>query len=391
MDVRKIIIAAACFVAVTLVVSTTAISPDMISHLETDALELEPAGEGTYTQIDDTGEIQIIVTEENPNLDGDGVNAEAITDLGPVFEIQNVLKQQRAATVWIDHSSDAVTFTDADGNEIQSQSDGVELQPGDNQTVNMQVDTRGVDKIELGGITVKATLEPPAETGGPGGNEGGGVGASTDGLTQSSTTETVTIEDSTAIFTASRVSQIDFENDVEGEVTVEEIDSLPAGVPEPDGYVVAADISVPEDAEDEPATVRFTVSSNRISGPPEDVRLLHYTGEEWETLSTEHVGGSSGGELVFEAETPGFSLFALTVVDGGTAETTDSTATPNSTASGDATETAAADAPTDTESDGVATGEQAGLGGSPWLLVVALVVSLLAGVALYRYRIRTLD
>jgi PGF-pre-PGF domain-containing protein len=390
---NRVAVLTAVFIIATmsLIISTT--GADVVSHQQTDVLELQPAGEGTYAQVDDdTGEIRIILTEANPNLDGDGVNAEAVTNLGAVFEIQNVLEQRRAATVWIADSSDAVTFTDADGNAIESESEGVELQPGDNVTVHMRVDTRGVDEIELGGITVKAMLEPPAETGGPGGNGGGGgAGVSTDGLTQSSATETVTIEDGTAIFTDSHVSRIDFESDIDGEATVEDFDSLPTGVREPDGYVVAADISVPESVEDEPATIRFTVSSNRISGPPEDVRLLHYTGEEWETLSTEHVGGSSGGELVFEAETPGFSLFAVTVVDRETAETTDPTATPNSTASGDETETAEADAPTDTESEEVATDEQASLGVSPWLLGVALVISSLAGVTLYRYRVRMLD
>jgi hypothetical protein len=139
---------------------------DVISHEETNVLELEPAGEGTYTQIDDeTGEIQIILTEENPNLNAKGVNPNAVTDIGPVFTVENVLDQQTNATVWISHDSVAVEFYVPGEGTAESQADGVLLQPGDSETIAMRIDTRETDEITLGSINVMAVLNPEVETG----------------------------------------------------------------------------------------------------------------------------------------------------------------------------------------------------------------------------------
>lgn len=138
---------------------------EVVTHSETDVLELEPAGEGTYTQIDDeTGEIQIILTEENPNLNAEGVNNEAVTDIGPVFTIKNVLKQQTNATVWIEHESNAVEFYVPGEGTAESQADGVLLQPDDSETIAMRVDTRETDEITLDAINVMAVLDPDVES-----------------------------------------------------------------------------------------------------------------------------------------------------------------------------------------------------------------------------------
>jgi hypothetical protein len=146
-----------------LVVSTS--GADIVSHDETDVLELEPAGEGTYTQIDDeTGEIQIILTEENPNLDAGGVNDDAVTNIGPVFTVENVLNQGSNATVWISHDSDAVEFYVPGEGTVESQADGVFMQRGDSETIAMRVDTRETDEITLDSINVMSVLDPDVES-----------------------------------------------------------------------------------------------------------------------------------------------------------------------------------------------------------------------------------
>jgi hypothetical protein len=139
---------------------------DVVSHDETNVLELEPAGgDGTYTQIDDeTGELQIILTEENPNLNAGGVNDDAVTNIGPVFTVQNVLDQGSNATVWVEHESDAVEFYVPGEGTAESQADGVLLQPGDSETIAMRVDTRETDEITLDSINVMAVLNPEVET-----------------------------------------------------------------------------------------------------------------------------------------------------------------------------------------------------------------------------------
>jgi|GEM_PF-7124075 len=161
---RFVLLLIAVVGGVTLIVATSGV--DVVPHDETDVLELEPAGEGTYTQIDEeTGEIQIILTEENPNLNAEGVNDDAVTNIGPVFTVQNVLNQGSNATVWVEHESDAVEFYVPGEGTAESQADGVLLQPGDSETIAMRIDTRETDEITLGSINVMAVLDPEVETG----------------------------------------------------------------------------------------------------------------------------------------------------------------------------------------------------------------------------------
>jgi hypothetical protein len=144
---------------------------DVVTHQETDVLELEPVGGGTYTQIDDeTGEIQIILTEENSNLNAEGVNPNAVTDIGPVFTVKNVLEQRSNATVWISHDSDAVEFYVPGEGTVESQADGVFMKPGDSATIGMRVDTRETDEVVLDSIDVMAVLDPDVESGDSGGD-----------------------------------------------------------------------------------------------------------------------------------------------------------------------------------------------------------------------------
>jgi hypothetical protein len=173
---------------ITLTIATS--GADVVSHDETNVLRLEPAGEGTYTQIDDkTGEIQIILTEENSNLNAEGVNPNAVTDIGPVFTVENVLEQGSNATVWVEHDSDAVEFYVPGEGTIEGQADGVLMQPRDSETIAMRVDTHETDEITLDSINVMAVLDPEVETESNGGTfESLGYGGSAD--TETPETET---------------------------------------------------------------------------------------------------------------------------------------------------------------------------------------------------------
>ena len=150
---------------------------DTVTYDEVDTLELRPAGEGLYVQENEDGEIRIDVTEDNGKLEADGVNDDAITDLGPVFEIENVLRlagtepapTQNRVTVWIedDDANDAVRFyeagTDAEGEALggrsmQSEAEGVTLSPEETAEVGMVVDTTG-EHPDLSEITIHASVE----------------------------------------------------------------------------------------------------------------------------------------------------------------------------------------------------------------------------------------
>ena len=152
---------------ISLIVATG--SADVVTYEETDVLEVEPTEESIYTQINaESGEIQIIISEENPNMVASGVNPNSVIKTGPVFTIQNIFEQQSNATVWIGHDSDAVKFYVPGKGVIESEVDGVLLQPGDDVTVALLVDTRKTDEITVDSFTVMANLNPvitPSKTG----------------------------------------------------------------------------------------------------------------------------------------------------------------------------------------------------------------------------------
>jgi hypothetical protein len=102
---------------------------------------------------------------------------------------------------------------------------------------------------------------------------------------------------------------------VEGTVEVTTQESEPADVEPPSGTAVqVSEITVPEDARDSPATIRMTVDTARLEehdATTEELRVERFSDGAWESLETTVV--EEGTErVVLEAETPGFSLFAVT-------------------------------------------------------------------------------
>lgn len=83
------------------------------------------------------------------------------------------------------------------------------------------------------------------------------------------------------------------------------------GVDRQKRIVKVVEISPPEELEQESATVRMRVSKQKLgSTPPENARIGHMTREGWQLLETRVVEESEDSVLL-EAETPGFSLFAV--------------------------------------------------------------------------------
>ncbi|MCY4732946.1 MSCRAMM family adhesin SdrC [Natronomonas gomsonensis] len=150
---RVVIIGLVVVLAASLAVGTGA---DTVEYGEVETLEIEPEGEYVFED-EEQSEIRIQVGGESGAVDGLGVNRNAVTDLGPVFTIKNVLllgyddgstQNQNQVTVWIQDDSDAITFYDAssDGSgSIGPDSDGVTLSPDDSVSVGMRVDTTGTD------------------------------------------------------------------------------------------------------------------------------------------------------------------------------------------------------------------------------------------------------
>jgi PGF-pre-PGF domain-containing protein len=117
----------------------------------------------------------------------------------------------------------------------------------------------------------------------------------------------------------STVESITFSADTEGSVTVVDTESTPEETGDAPGAAVSVtQITVPENARDKSATIRKRVSTDRleaVEAEPDDLRVNRYNEEagEWQSLETQVVNQSGGG-VVLEAETPGFSYFAVSAV-----------------------------------------------------------------------------
>jgi len=111
------------------------------------------------------------------------------------------------------------------------------------------------------------------------------------------------------------VESISFSSDdVEGEVSVTTTDGTPEDVSSSPGAAVqVSQVSVPEEASDDPATIRTSVSQDElddIDASADDLSMFRLVDEEWEALDTTLAEETDDG-VVLEADTPGFSYFSV--------------------------------------------------------------------------------
>ncbi|MDR5655853.1 PKD domain-containing protein [Halodesulfurarchaeum sp. HSR-GB] len=122
----------------------------------------------------------------------------------------------------------------------------------------------------------------------------------------------------------STAQSITMSESVSGSATVVELESEPESTGDAPGQSVAVtQIEVPEAAADSSATIENSVPLDRIESidaEPEELTVTRYNDEagEWQTLETE-VLEATDSAVRLEAETPGFSYFAVTAIDAPTA------------------------------------------------------------------------
>ncbi|OYR51798.1 PKD domain-containing protein, partial [Halorubrum sp. Ea8] len=113
------------------------------------------------------------------------------------------------------------------------------------------------------------------------------------------------------------VEGIEFGGAVEGDVGVVELDAAPESTGRaPGAGVSVVEITVPDDARNTPATIRTRIGADRLEAAgadAEDLRLSRHSDGEWQALETSVVD-RDGGDVVLAAETPGFSVFAVSAV-----------------------------------------------------------------------------
>jgi len=192
-------------------------------------------------------------------------------------------------------------------------------------------------------------------------------------------------------FPRTTVREITFPEAAEGRANVDQLNRLPRGTPQPPGLSVRNyDITVPEQLRDQGATIQFEVERSQLAdlgADAETIRMYRFNDGEWQPLDTTLVR-ESGGTLIYESETPGFSLFAVT---GQEATPVTPTPTPVTPTPETPTATPTPETPTDTPSPtGPTETSPPGDGGdNTAILLGALILLLLiagAGAALYLAR-----
>ncbi|WP_178916364.1 DUF1102 domain-containing protein [Natronomonas gomsonensis] len=111
----------------------------------------EGSPNGQYARIQDNGAMAIDLSESNNQIDGEGVNPDALTKIRDVFQIKNQGTQETAVWIDVDPVEDRVEFylheQELDENEnakIIGYDNRVCLDVGDSVCVSMDIDTRGL-------------------------------------------------------------------------------------------------------------------------------------------------------------------------------------------------------------------------------------------------------
>lgn len=172
-----------------------------------------------------------------------------------------------------------------------------------------------------------------------------------------------------------------------GTIRAVEITSLTPPAP-PGQFVAAVDITVADSLTETPSTLKFAIARDRLDDlgvSPGDLTVYRRHDGEWRALETRVVDRGSD-TIVVEADTPGFSRFAVMAGSGASQETSTATSdssAPTETPTSDSTETtetpeAVDDTPVETDGQSTVT-ETETPGFGVGVALVALVAALLVG------------
>jgi hypothetical protein len=146
---RSVLVLIALGATAVLLVPTmaTQFQSDGTDTLNGTSIVLEPADgpNGKYAVLNEDDEIELLLTESNPDLKGDGVNPDTVTPIKQVFTINNT--GEETAEVWITDDADNVRFFRGDevGNSIEGPTNSVNLTASETIAVGILVDTTDPD------------------------------------------------------------------------------------------------------------------------------------------------------------------------------------------------------------------------------------------------------
>ncbi|QSG06144.1 PKD domain-containing protein [Halapricum desulfuricans] len=165
---RTSLLVAALVASTALLVSTGAVpfsdGTDEISEVD---IEMSPADgpNGKYAVITENGEIALLLSDDNPDLDGSGIAEDSRTPIHRVFTITN--NGTEPARVWIEDDADDVRFyrNDDPGDGLEGPGNELELGPDETVQIGLLVDTRGDhDVADVSQFTVHAEQGTPTPT-----------------------------------------------------------------------------------------------------------------------------------------------------------------------------------------------------------------------------------
>lgn len=340
MKIHSAFVLVVAVLVIGLVVPTGAVLPeDQMSDDPEIVLTVNDGPNGDYAEITG-GNLSI-------DLATVGVNPNALTTVRDVFNLSN--HGAESVEVWITHdATDVVTFESSGVGSIQTSGNAIQLDPGESVAVGLRIDTEGVEpsndpileefRVHVGSVSDEPTSPPSTGTGGlqptdpptvvsPGegvevvfdGPVEGLVGvrdvpvqAVIDDDPDNDRGPTAAIDVVRADGTSSTADGTQTVVGVNETVTLtgESSRFASAGAIDSDASVArVVDISVPTDLRDSSATVRIWVDATKLdrASSPQVGRL---TDDGWQLLPTT-IAGHEDGQVILEAQTPGFSRFAV--------------------------------------------------------------------------------
>lgn len=98
---------------------------------------------GDYAVLNEDQKIELLLTGTNPSVDGDGLDANAVTPLSRVFTI--TYTGNETAEVWLTDDTEDIRFYRSDNaaDSLEGADNSAVLQPGESLAVGLLVDTRG--------------------------------------------------------------------------------------------------------------------------------------------------------------------------------------------------------------------------------------------------------
>lgn len=173
---RRVLALVVVALSLSLVVSTASVPLLSGDRIDDDVVLAPSTGpNGDYAVVGADGELDVLLTGDNPAVVGEGVPDDTVSPLADVFTI--TYTGDTAARVWITDDADDVRFFHGSNREssLEGESNSVTLAPDQMVRVGLLVDTRGDHDVEqVGTFEVTAELATGSTpTPGDGSSDGG--------------------------------------------------------------------------------------------------------------------------------------------------------------------------------------------------------------------------